>query len=72
MNLAYEEMLFLIAGIFRKYDQYDGTGKQKGPTLELYETTSDDIDYVADFTTPGLKPGSKGVRLMVRNGEVAH
>jgi hypothetical protein len=61
-------MLFLLAGIFRKYDRYDGTGTQKGPTLELFETTRDDIDYVADFTTPGLKPGSKGVRLMVRSG----
>lgn len=60
------------AGIFRKYDMYDGTGKQKGPSLELYETTIYDIRYVADQMTPGIKPGSKGVRVIVRNGEIRH
>jgi hypothetical protein len=62
-------MLLFLAGIFRKYDRYDGTGTQTGPTLELYETTRDDIEYVADFVSPGLKPGSEGVRLIVRNGQ---
>jgi hypothetical protein len=58
----------ITAGIFRKYDLYDGSGMQKGPTLELYETTREDVDMAHDWATPGLKEGSKGVRLMIRQG----
>jgi len=65
-NLAYAELHLLIAGIFRKYDVYDGTGTQKGPTLELFETTREDIDTYADFAVPFPKPGSKGIRVIVR------
>lgn len=53
--------------MFRKYDLYDGTGKQKGPTLELFKTTrEDDVDMVADFVAAAVKVESKGVRLLVR------
>ena len=47
---------------------YGGTGEpQKGPTLELFETTREhDIDMVADFVTVGINPESVGVRVIVR------
>ena len=66
MALAYSEMYTIIAGIFRKYDVYDGTGKQIGPTLELYETGRVDVDIAADFTASFPKDGSLGVRFIVR------
>jgi len=69
INLAYQEMFQILAGVFRKYDLYDpikGEKGQNGPTLELFETTREDVDFVSDFVTPGLKPGSDGVRLVVR------
>lgn len=67
INLAFQELYLIVAGIFRKYELYDGTGMQKGPTLELYETTEADVDLYADYITPGSRPGSKGVRLTIRN-----
>jgi len=66
MNLAYMEMYIILAGIFRKYGAYDGTGKQTGPTLELFETTREDVDLVSDFAIPFAKEGSSGVRVIVR------
>ncbi|KAK0112469.1 hypothetical protein ONS96_001706 [Cadophora gregata f. sp. sojae] len=66
MSLAYSELYTMLGGIFSKYDRYDGTGKQTGPTLELYETDRSDVDMVADFVQPFVKDESKGVRLIVR------
>ncbi|KAL1656291.1 hypothetical protein SLS61_001365 [Didymella pomorum] len=43
MNLAYQELQTFIAGVFRKYAIYDeGKETQGGPTLQLFETTSED------------------------------
>jgi hypothetical protein len=67
MNLAYQELYLVTASIFRKYDLYDGTGRQKGPTLELYETTREDVDADYDIVTPGIKKGRVGPRVIVRN-----
>jgi hypothetical protein len=67
MNLAYAELYIVIAGIFRKYDGYDGTGRQKGPTLELWESTREDVDMASDFAVPFIRAGRKGVRVLVRN-----
>lgn len=59
-----------IAGVFRKYDLYDGTGTQKGPTLELFDTTRErDVDMYADMIVPFPVPGSRGVRIALRNGQ---
>lgn len=66
MPLAYSELYTILAGIFRKYDLYDGTGKQSGPTLELYKTGRNDVDMAADYVTPFVRDDSLGVRLMVR------
>lgn len=60
------ELYLLVSGIFRKYDLYDGTGKQ-GPNLALYETTRErDVDMAADMLVPATASESKGVRLIVR------
>lgn len=66
MSLAYSELYTVLAGIFRKYDLYDGTGKQTGPTLELFETGREDVEMVADFVTPFVRDESLGVRVTVR------
>jgi cytochrome P450 len=68
MNLAYQELQTFTAGIFRKYSPYEeGVEEQRGPTLELYETGIDDVKMWADYVSPGLKPGSLGVRVRVRH-----
>jgi hypothetical protein len=59
----------MLAGVFRKYDLYDGTGKQTCPTLELFETGKEDIECVADYVTPFIREDSLGVRVRVRSGE---
>jgi hypothetical protein len=66
INLAYSELYLILAGIFRKYDLYDGTGKQTCPTFELFETGREDVDMAADILIPFPKKGSLGVRLRVR------
>jgi cytochrome P450 len=67
MNLAYQELQTFTAGIFRKYSVFDPDASvQKGPTLELCETTLEDVEIYADFVTPGYRPESKGVRVKVR------
>jgi hypothetical protein len=69
INLAFAELYIMLAGIFRKYDLYDGTGKQTCPTLELFQTGREDVDMVADFVTPFLRKESLGVRVRVRSGK---
>ncbi|KAJ4244772.1 hypothetical protein NW762_014349 [Fusarium torreyae] len=67
INLAYQELRILTAGIFRKYDVFDSSEeKQSGPTMELYKTNRDDIDVYADYFTMGQYPGSKGLRVIIR------
>jgi cytochrome P450 len=68
MNLAYQELQTFTAGIFRKYSIYDSALQtQKGATLELFETGIDDVKTHADYVTPGLRPGSQGVRVLIRH-----
>ena len=66
INLAMTELQMITAAIFRRYDLYDGSGKQTTPTLELYHTTREDVDLAHDFINSAAKVGTKGVRLMVR------
>jgi len=70
INLAHAELYTILAGIFRKYDRYDGTGKQTGPTLELFETGRKDVDMFADAVTPLIRDESLGVRVKVREGRI--
>jgi hypothetical protein len=67
--LAYSELYLIVAGIFRKFDLYDGTRKQTYPTLELFETGREDVDIVADFVSPFTRKESLGVRVRVRSGQ---
>ncbi|RYP24616.1 hypothetical protein DL765_000442 [Monosporascus sp. GIB2] len=65
MNLARREMAIVLATIFRRYDLYR---KQKGRTLELYDTErARDIDANHDMIIPIPAKGSKGLRVIVRN-----
>jgi hypothetical protein len=67
INLAHQELQIVLAGVFRKYDLYDGTGRQKGPTLELFETTREhDVDMAADFVSAAIRADSVGVRVLIR------
>lgn len=67
INLAYAELHIILAGIFRRYDLYDGAAKQKIPTLALFDTTKErDVDIAFDFLVPFPARESKGIRAIVR------
>ncbi|CAK7200919.1 hypothetical protein SEUCBS139899_003619 [Sporothrix eucalyptigena] len=69
INLAYQELQTFTAGLFRKYSPYDPSlKKQKGPTLELYNTTIKDIELHADYVTAHAYPGSQGLQVRIREG----
>lgn len=68
MNLAYQELQTFTAGIFRKYSVYDSKlDQQEGPTLQLFRSGLEDVKMHADYVTPGLRPGSHGVRIVIRH-----
>jgi cytochrome P450 len=68
INLAYQELQSFTAGIFRRYDVYDPAKKQQsGPTLELYQTTREDVAMHSDCITPSPISGSHGLRVRIRN-----
>ncbi|KAI1473716.1 cytochrome P450 [Daldinia eschscholtzii] len=68
INLAYQELQTFTAGIVRRYDIYDPTRKtQNGPTLELYQTTREDVAVHSDFITTAPYKGSLGLRVMIRD-----
>ncbi|PYI02043.1 cytochrome P450 [Aspergillus sclerotiicarbonarius CBS 121057] len=66
INLAYAEMYLALSTIFRCFDLYDGTGTQRVPTMELYETSREDVAMVRDRVAPFVKTGSLGVRVKLR------
>lgn len=66
INLAYQEMYIILAGLFGKFDVWDGTGEQKSMTLELFNTTREDVDIVRDLVTENVKNDSLGVRVLVK------
>ncbi|PVH72518.1 putative P450 monooxygenase [Cadophora sp. DSE1049] len=66
INLAYQEMYIILAGLFGKFDVWDGTGEQNSLTLELFKTTREDVDIVRDLVTENVKNDSLGVRVMVK------
>ncbi len=67
INLAYQELYLVIAGVFRKYDLYDPKREGQGPSLALYDTVRErDVDMSADLALPVPALGSKGVRIQVR------
>ena len=69
MNLAYAELYVLLAGIFRRYEIFDGTGEQTAPTLALYDVVKErDVDVKYDYQVPFPEKKSKGIRVKVRAG----
>ncbi|KAI1389790.1 cytochrome P450 [Hypoxylon trugodes] len=68
INLAYQELQTFTAGLIRRYDLYDPTKRiQNGPTLELYQTTREDVTTHSDFITTSPYEGSLGLRVLIRN-----
>ena len=71
IELAWQELYIITAGVFRKYDRYDpmmaaGKGDHHN-TLELYETSRErDVDMNADSILIRFGKGSQGVRLRIR------
>lgn len=67
INLAYQELHLVTAGIFRKFDLYDPGGTPcQGPAMALYDTIRErDVDMAADLAMPAPQLGSKGVRITV-------
>lgn len=61
MQLAYQEMYIILAGIFSKYD-VGGNGKR----LQLYGTDRGDVEIVRDLVTENVRDGSLGVRVVVK------
>jgi hypothetical protein len=55
MHLVYAELPIVIAMLFRSFE------------FELFETDREDVDCYFDQIAPGVKPGSKGVRAIVKS-----
>jgi cytochrome P450 len=80
MQLAYQEMFVLLAGIFGRFDGPDGVlagsqegvegegGKRVGEWLELFETDRSDVEAVRDLVSENVRDGSEGVRVVVKAG----
>ncbi|EPE24159.1 Cytochrome P450 [Glarea lozoyensis ATCC 20868] len=56
MHLVYAELAIIIAMLFRSFE------------FDLFETDRTDVDCHFDQIAPGVKPGSKGVRVLVKSG----
>jgi len=63
MQLAYQEMYVILAGLFGRFDGEVGEGDK----LVLFETERGDVDIVRDLVTEGIKDGSLGVRVLVKS-----
>ncbi|GKZ49379.1 hypothetical protein AbraIFM66951_001785 [Aspergillus brasiliensis] len=65
-NLAYVEMVIILAALFRRFGSLEVRGERDIGLLELFETTAeDDIECHRDGFLPLSKAGSKGVRARV-------
>jgi cytochrome P450 len=65
MQMAYQEMYVILAGLFGRFGCAGEKGKG-GEWLELYETDRGDVETVRDLVTEGLRDGSVGVRVLVK------
>lgn len=54
LNLAYAEIFVGLATLFRRHE------------FELFETSRRDVDFYAENLKAAPKPGSKGVRVLVK------
>lgn len=53
-ELAYAELFLGVATVFRRFN------------LELYNTTSDALEFYMEHFVPKPKPGTEGVRVLVK------
>lgn len=67
INLAYAEMYIILARIFRIYGSKDVHGKDDLGYLELFKTTSRDVEIVSDLFVPHPAPDSEGIRIRVKS-----
>ena len=67
MPLAWAELYLCLSGIFRRFGSVDVRGDDDEGVLELFETDVSDVKIVGDLFFPLVKPGSKGIRVKVRN-----
>lgn len=78
MNLAYAEIYLGLAALFRRFGSAgEGEGEKNGGggvrfdtdegVLELFETGLEDVEIYSDSFIPLPKPGSKGVRIKVKD-----
>ncbi|CZT53321.1 uncharacterized protein RSE6_14811 [Rhynchosporium secalis] len=54
MNLAYAELFLAVSTLFRRYD------------MQLYKTNIDSVKLSADNFLPTPKPGTQGVRVLIK------
>ncbi|KAE9364044.1 cytochrome P450 [Stipitochalara longipes BDJ] len=64
MQLAYQEMYVILAGLFGRFD--GGEGGEGGEWLQLYKTDLTDVEIVRDLVTENIRDGSVGVRVLVK------
>jgi hypothetical protein len=67
INLAYAELYLSLARIFRGYGSKDFHGEDDLGYLELFETTSRDVEIVADLFVPRAASDSEGIRIQVKD-----
>ncbi|KAK0102780.1 hypothetical protein ONS95_006377 [Cadophora gregata] len=64
INLAYAELYLCLSALVVRYGgAADGTGNG-GPKMRLFETGREDVEMQRDLFIPGVKAGSKGVRVV--------
>ncbi len=66
MQLAYQEMYIILAGLFGRFDGPGDEQKKGGEWLELYETDRGDVEIVRDIVTENIRDASVGVRVLVK------
>jgi len=66
INLAYAELYIGIARIFRTYGSSEAKFEDDAGCLELFETSSDDVEIKRDLVIPVAAATSKGVKILVK------
>ena len=66
-TLANSEMHMWLAAVFRRYGSKEVKFDDDLGSIELVDTTVDDVITVADRFIPDVKRGGKGVRIRIEN-----
>lgn len=62
INLAYSELYLCLNAVFTRYA---AEGMDSPAKLALFETTKEDVELDHDLFVPGIKKGTKGVRVLL-------